>query len=319
MEKHSREQRSNEVRVRLLGPNGALSEPVMTPRVVKSDDEWRAQLTDEQFRITRTAGTERAFCGLLTDHKEAGVYFCVCCDLPLFSSDSKFHSGTGWPSFFQPFAPENVVSKVDRSFGMVRTEIGCARCDAHLGHVFEDGPKPTGLRYCLNSDSLVFRPSSRKTELATFGAGCFWGVQADYDAIPGVIRSWVGFMGGKTDQPSYREVCTDRTGHAEVVHLEFDPAVVSYEQLVERFFELHDPTQVNRQGPDFGSQYRSAIFFHGVEQERIARSVKERLTAEKRHRQPIATEVTPASTFFEAEDYHQKYLAKRGQASCRTH
>lgn len=145
------------VQVRLLDEQGNVGPKVASPRVIKTDAEWKKQLTPEQYKIARAKGTEPAFCGLLLDEKKPGVYFCICCGLPLFGSDTKFHSGTGWPSFFAPIAPENVITHEDRSYGMVREEILCARCDCHLGHVFEDGPKPTGLRYCLNSASLVFK------------------------------------------------------------------------------------------------------------------------------------------------------------------
>jgi methionine-R-sulfoxide reductase len=146
------------VTVRLLDDNGRLTGPVEVPRVVKTDAEWEKQLTPEQYRITRGKGTEPPFCGRFNEYEEPGVYACVCCGLPLFKSDAKFHSGTGWPSFFQPIAKENIVTHTDRSWGMVRTEILCARCGAHLGHVFEDGPPPTSLRYCMNSESLTFIP-----------------------------------------------------------------------------------------------------------------------------------------------------------------
>lgn len=144
--------------VRLGDGQGGVTAPQRVAKVVKTDAEWLAQLSPETYRITRGKGTERPFCGTLLDNKKTGVYHCVCCDLPLFSSDSKFNSGTGWPSFFRPIAPENVATLEDRSHGMVRTEILCARCDAHLGHVFPDGPPPTGERHCLNSESLTFKP-----------------------------------------------------------------------------------------------------------------------------------------------------------------
>jgi len=154
---HAQESSSNPmVKVRLIGPNGSLTEPISVPRIQKTAAEWRKHLTSEQYEIARGQGTEPAFCGTLLDNHREGIYHCVCCGLPLFASTSKFNSGTGWPSFFQPVAQENVLSKDDNSFGMHRTEILCARCNAHLGHVFEDGPPPTGLRFCLNSASLTF-------------------------------------------------------------------------------------------------------------------------------------------------------------------
>jgi peptide-methionine (S)-S-oxide reductase len=153
-------------------------------------------------------------------------------------------------------------------------------------------------------------------EIATFGAGCFWGVEAAFRQVPGVLDAVVGYSGGKTENPTYQDVCTDRTGHAEAVQVTFDPALVSYEKLLDAFWKMHDPTQVNRQGPDFGTQYRTAIFFHSPEQEAIAKKAKAALDATRKFRRPIATEITPAGPFYRAEEYHQRYLEKRGAASC---
>jgi peptide-methionine (S)-S-oxide reductase len=153
-------------------------------------------------------------------------------------------------------------------------------------------------------------------EKATFGAGCFWGVELTFAQMPGVFETAVGYEGGKLDNPSYQDVCTDRTGHAEVVEVKFDPAKITYEHLLDQFFSLHDPTQLNRQGPDWGTQYRSAVFYHSPEQKAAAEAVIARLTAEHRFAKPIVTQVVPAETFWRAEEYHQKYLEKRGVASC---
>jgi peptide-methionine (S)-S-oxide reductase len=154
------------------------------------------------------------------------------------------------------------------------------------------------------------------TEIATFGAGCFWGVEAAFSRVPGVIEAVSGYSGGHTENPTYKEVCTDETGHAEVVQVTYDPAKVSFEHLLEVFWGMHDPTQVNRQGPDFGSQYRTAVFFHTPEQEAIAKKLKATLDASGKFKRPIATEITAAGPFYRAEDYHQKYLEKRGATSC---
>ncbi len=307
------------VTVRLLDETGTLTAPMSLPKVVKSDDAWRAQLTDEQFRVTRTEGTERAFCGIFHDNHKQGLYTCVGCGLPLFRSDAKFESGTGWPSFLHPVAAENIGSRRDMSFGMIRTEIHCERCDSHLGHVFEDGPEPSGLRYCMNSEALSFhehgvRPAHEKV---LFGAGCFWGVEADFAKVEGVTNTRVGYSGGVIKNPSYEDVCSHATGHAEVVEVEYDPAKISFAALLDIFWRIHDPTTRNRQGPDIGSQYRSAIFFTTPEQEAAARVSAARLEKSGRLSGPITTEIALATPFYEAEEYHQKYYAKHSTGSCR--
>ncbi|MBN2199329.1 MAG: bifunctional methionine sulfoxide reductase B/A protein [Candidatus Aminicenantes bacterium] len=292
---------------------------LMIKKVEKTDEEWKALLTPEQFRVLRRKGTERAFTGIYNDRYEPGLYVCAACGNPLFSSETKYDHGTGWPSFADAVRPGAVTFHEDSSFMMNRTEVRCAACGSHLGHVFDDGPPPTGRRYCINSVALDFKSAGAdkdavpagKTETAIFAAGCFWGVEDKFRRVPGVLSTEVGYTGGRTKNPTYKQVCSNTTGHAEAVRLVFDPGRVSYEDLVRLFFKLHDPTQLNRQGPDVGTQYRSAVFALDKAQEETAQRVKSELDRSGAFGRPIVTEIVPAAEFYLAEEYHQQYFEKR--------
>jgi len=290
----------------------------MKPIIQKSPEEWKKTLTPAQYKVMIMCGTEPPFSGEYNDFWESGAYHCAACGALLFRSDSKYEHGTGWPSFFETAAKDALSYREDRSLGMVRTEIRCAACGAHLGHVFDDGPPPTGRHYCVNSAALEFRKAATQetaagTETATFAAGCFWGVEEKFGRLPGVLETVVGYIGGRTPHPTYKDVCTDTTGHAEAVQVTFDPSKISYAALVKAFFSFHDPTQVNRQGPDVGTQYRSAIFTHSDEQRRQAETIKAELEASGRLKNSIATEIVSAGPFTRAEEYHQKYNQKNGR------
>lgn len=235
-------------------------------------------LTPEEKRVIIDKGTERPFSGKYYLTKEKGVYQCKQCGADLFRSDAKFDSGTGWPSFDDAI-PGAVRQETDRD-GM-RIEILCANCGGHLGHVFyNEGFTSKNARYCVNSVSLSFEPSDKPataTEKAVFAGGCFWGVEYHFKKMKGVLSTTVGYTGGKTAHPTYEQVCSGRTGHAEAIEVEFDPSVVSYEELAKLFFEIHDPTQVDRQGPDVGEQYRSAVFYQNDQQKKIAEALIEQL------------------------------------------
>ena len=270
------------------------------------EKEAMPPLTAAEKRILLHKGTERPFTGKYWDHFKPGTYVCRKCGAVLYRSDSKFRSECGWPSFDDE-VPGAVKRQTDADGR--RTEIVCAACGGHLGHVFEgERLTPKNVRHCVNSASIVFRPAKKAaTEEAIFAGGCFWGVEHYFQQVKGVRSVISGYTGGHVADPSYRQVCTGATGHAEAVQVVFDPEQTSYEELAKLFFEIHDPTQRNRQGPDVGTQYRSAVFYRNDEQKRIAEELIARLRARG---YKVVTQVEPASTFYPAEAYHQNYIDK---------
>ena len=267
------------------------------------------KLTKEEERVIIHKDTEPPFSGKYNAHWEKGVYICKRCNAPLYRSEDKFDAGCGWPSFDDEIP--NAVKRIPDPDG-VRTEIVCANCGAHLGHVFVgEGFTDKGVRHCVNSISLNFVPAKkeRRTERAIFAGGCFWGTEYYFKRAKGVVSTTVGYIGGRKDNPTYEEVSHSDTGHAEAVEVVFDPDIISYEDLAKLFFEIHDPTQVNRQGLDRGEQYRSEVFYLNDEQKAIAEKLI-RILKDKGYK--IATKVTEASTFWKAEEHHQDYYNKTG-------
>ena len=275
------------------------------------------RLSLEEEAVIVHKGTERPFTGKYNKNKEQGSYVCKRCDAKLFHSGDKFDSNCGWPSF-DDSVPEAVELRADEDG--VRTEIVCKNCQGHLGHVFTgEGFTEKNARHCVNSISLNFLPAETDKSLkaAYFAGGCFWGVEHFFQNAKGVVSTRVGYMGGDKSNPTYKDVCSGTTGHAETLKVVYDPSLTSFEALAKLFFETHDPTQRNRQGPDVGDQYRSAVFYTDDKQKETAQKLVAIL---KETGIEPATEITQADKFWPAEEYHQLYYKKNGKKPyCHTY
>ncbi|MFA6426606.1 MAG: bifunctional methionine sulfoxide reductase B/A protein [Phycisphaerae bacterium] len=262
-------------------------------------------LTAQEERVIIHKETEPPFSGAYYNNHRKGLYLCKQCGKALFESSSKFESECGWPSFDDQIA--GAVIKQKDADG-IRTEIICGNCGGHLGHIFSgENFTPKNTRYCVNSISMDFIENGQR---GIFAAGCFWGVEYYFKSAPGVISTTVGYIGGHTEKPTYEQVCTDKTGYAEAIEVVFDPAKTSYEDLAKLFFEIHDFTQLDRQGPDIGTQYRSGIYYLNKQQKETAEKLITELTQKG---YDVKTELKPAQTFWPAEQYHQRYYEKNGK------
>lgn len=283
---------------------------------IMTNQNWKT-LTKEESRVIIDKGTEYPYTGKFNDNKAQGIYQCKQCHQDLFLSSDKFDSGSGWPSFDD--AIQGAVEEVLDADGR-RSEIICSNCKGHLGHVFRgEGMTEKSTRHCVNSISLDFQASAIavKTDTAYFASGCFWGTEYYLQQLEGVISTDVGYMGGTVRNPSYKEVCTGNTGHAEVVKVVYNVDSVSYEDLAKLFFETHDPTQIDRQGPDIGTQYRSEIFYGSEAQKKDAEKLVAQLNAMG---YKVATKITQASDFWKGEEYHQDYyLGNGGRPYCHSY
>jgi peptide methionine sulfoxide reductase msrA/msrB len=294
-------------------------------KVVKTEEQWKKELSPDQYYVLRQKGTERPYTGQLLMNKKKGVYKCAACGNELFTDEMKFDSHCGWPSFDKEIEGGKIKTIRDTTHGMIRTEIVCAKCDGHLGHLFDDGPTETGMRYCVNSLSLEFvnkkdleENSNSSTKTLMLGGGCYWCVEAVYEMLDGIIKVESGFSGGKVKNPSYEEVCSGTTGHAEVVKLTYDNSKTSFEEILQVFFTVHDPTTLNRQGADVGTQYRSVIFCNNNSEIEKAKDIIDALNKANVYSNPIVTEVALASEFYKAKQDHQNYYQQnKEQGYCR--
>lgn len=269
------------------------------------------KLTPDEERVMLHKGTEAPFTGKFTDNKLTGIYSCKQCGTSLYNSTDKFESHCGWPSFDDEIV--GAVKRIPDADGR-RTEIVCANCGGHLGHVFTgEGYTEKNIRHCVNSVSLNFSPIILENKIqlkkAIFAGGCFWGMEYQFEKIDGVKDAVSGYIGGSNANPTYKEVCNTNTGHAEAVEITYDASKVSYEELAKLFFEIHDPTQLNGQGPDIGEQYRSEIFYIDNKQKIVAEKLIH-ILKEKGYN--VVTKLNKATTFYKAEDYHQNYYNKTG-------